>query len=62
MEWLTIAVVLVAVGLLVVAVCVVRAALALRRLSREVRRLRAGLETARGEPADERTISGSAAR
>lgn len=62
MGWLTIAVVLGAAGLLVVAVCVVRVALALKRLTREVRRLRADLETARGEPADERAVTARAAR
>ena len=47
MAWLTIAAVLAAAGLLVVAVCAVRLVIALRRLSREVARTRAVLEPRR---------------
>ena len=47
MAWLTIAAVLAAAGLLVVAVCAARLVVALRRLSREVARTRAVLEPRR---------------
>ena len=47
MAWLTIAAVLAAAGLLVVAVCAVRLVIALRRLSREVARAQAALEPRR---------------
>ena len=44
-----IAVVLAVVGLLVLAVCAARAAVALRRLTREIARTRAALEPKRAE-------------
>lgn len=62
MGWLMIAVVLAVAGLLVLAVCAVRVALALRRLSREVRRTRAALEPKRAELRSELAKSGTAPR
>jgi hypothetical protein len=57
-----IAVVLAAVGLAVLAVCGVRLAFALRRLSREVRRTRSVLEPKRAALKDELTRSGGSPR
>lgn len=57
-----IAAVLAVVGLLVLAVCAVRVAFALRRLSREVRRTRAALEPRHAELRSELTKTGHAAR
>lgn len=62
MDWLTIAAVLAAAGLVVVAVCAVRAAFALRRLSRQVRRLKNVLESIRAEPAYELQKTGTGPR
>lgn len=57
MAWLTIAVVLAAAGLLVVAVCAARLVVALRRLSREVTRTRAVLEPRRVRTISHRDVS-----
>lgn len=62
MDWLTIAVVLAAAGLLVVAVCVVRVAFALRTLSRQIRRLKNVREPIRAEPAYELQKTGTGRR
>lgn len=62
MGWLTIAIVLAVVGLVVVGVCTARAAFALRTLSREIRRIRTSLEPIRAEPANELQKTGTAAR
>jgi hypothetical protein len=57
-----IAVVLAVAGLLVLAVCGVRLAFALRRLSREVRRTRSVLEPKQAVLKDELAQTGRAAR
>ena len=62
MEWLTIAAVLGVAGLVVVGVCVVRVAFALRRLSRQVGEVRATLEPKRAEPAGELAKTGARGR